>query len=185
MGVADKTSAPYKSHYGSNQYWHAMSPGSHLTNQQIVDLILKQHEIWWQWALLDPIGTRGIPIPLGILPQGLFHVGKILHTVQDVFSHSHTIRNAKGEVTTFQDYTAQDGTAHAEADKDRATKALHDIPGATAAIKHSAEVLKLFKKRRPFAELRTYLLTHVLNLAPGAGANASGGSQEKYRASED
>ena len=50
-----------------------MRPGSDLTNQQIVDLILKQHEVWWQWALLAPIGTRRITIPRGILPQGLFY----------------------------------------------------------------------------------------------------------------
>lgn len=181
MGIADENSPPFKSHYGRNQIWHAMSPGSHLTNGQIVSAILRQHETWWAWALADCRTTRGVPLPIGILPQGLFHVGKVLHTVQDSFSGSHTIRDGNRHIVSFQDYTAQDAAAHGEHDKDRATKALHDIPGATEAVQHSTAILRLFRDRRPFAEVRAYLLEHVFKLAPGAENTPSGQVLEELR----
>jgi hypothetical protein len=68
MGKADKNSPAYKSHYGQNQFWHAMSPGKHLTNGQVRDKILRQHEIWWSWALANRFATVGVPLPTGILP---------------------------------------------------------------------------------------------------------------------
>ena len=184
MGRANKNDPAFKSHYGQNQFWHAMSPGSHLTNGQIVDKILRQHQIWWDWALADRFATVGIPLPLGILPQGLFHVGKILHTVQDSFSESHTIRNSAGEIESFQDYTKQDAEKHGEADKDRSSKALHDIPGAVQAIKHSTEVLRLFKEKRPFVELEEYLLKNVFVLAPGASDKPSGKVPQEFEIDE-
>jgi hypothetical protein len=181
MGKADKNSPAYKSHYGQNQFWHAMSPGKHLTNGQVRDKILRQHEIWWSWALANRFATVGVPLPTGILPQGLFHVGKILHTVQDSFSDSHTIRNEAREIISFQDYTQQDAAKHGEADKDTISKELHDIHGAPEAIQHSSAVLMFFRDRRPFDEVRVYLLTYVFALAAGAADKPSGEVNGKYK----
>jgi hypothetical protein len=176
MNQANPNTPAFKSHYGRNQIWHAMSPGDHMSNAQVVKAIIEQIEKWWGWALADAIETRGVPIPVSLRPQGLFHVGKVLHTVQDSFSEAHVIRDeVTSEIITFQDYTKQDEGAHAEKDKDVASKALHDIPGATVSIVHSAEVLKLFKAKRGFVVLREYLLANVFKLKPGFEHLPSGG----------
>lgn len=67
----------YRSHYGDLQYWHSMAPIGVHTNQRILDKIIHQARLWYEMALAE---------------NEIFHVGKILHMIQDSYSRSHVVR---------------------------------------------------------------------------------------------
>lgn len=78
----------YRSHFGDFQYWHSMAPTGSLTNQQVVEKIIAQAKAWYEQ---------------GVREGKLFHVGKLLHMVQDSFSRSHVIRVDKDAPPTRAD----------------------------------------------------------------------------------
>lgn len=168
----DEGTLANRSHYGDLQYWHSMAPAGKHTNGEVVDLIVKQLRKWFQ-AALDQ--------------DEIFHVGKMLHTVQDSYSRSHVIRKeSKSEelhtkkVVKFQAYDAQDAHKHGEADKIQ-KGGIWKIPGALDARKASVEILKMYKRKATLDELETFLRETVYPFAPGAKDAEAGGSHQDYR----
>ena len=71
-----------RSHYGDLQYWHSMAPTGNWTNQEVLEKIIAQAKEWYEAALQQ---------------NQIFHIGKILHTVQDSYSRSHVVRVQEDE----------------------------------------------------------------------------------------
>lgn len=94
------------SHLGKYQFWHSMAPddgtGRVYSNGEVKDIIINQAVEWYEQAQ-----TTGHN----------FHLGKILHMVQDSYSHSHVIRDENGKIRNFQSYNEQDGHEHGTVDK--------------------------------------------------------------------
>ena len=166
-------SIAYESHYGSKQYWHSMSPSNNLTNQEVLDLIIKQARDWFSKGLTEKEGN------------GLFHVGKLLHTIQDSYSKSHVIRDeSTNEVIGFQNYSEQDEKKHSEVDKDPNNKGVRD------AQKASEWILQLYQgcgKDTPecIENLIRYLTNEVYLFKESSGNAKSGGTHEDYKKDKD
>ena len=127
----------YESHHGSKQYWHSMAPTGEHTNQEVIETIIEQVKIWFQMAVERGEGDGGFWNKTG--DDGLFHIGKILHMVQDSFSPSHISRNNSNEIMQIQGYNLQDARKHGKPDKQG------DSPYANSALQYSKKVLTLYK----------------------------------------
>lgn len=82
----------YKSHYGEYQHWHSMCPSSGetpKTNKDVKSEIITTFKNWY--ALAIESRDQGLP------GNGLVNIGKILHTVQDSYCHSHCWRRYVGD----------------------------------------------------------------------------------------
>lgn len=101
-----RASETYKSHFGEKQYWHSMAPPGK-TAEQIVELIIKDADFWYDEA---DKARKDNPELSGN------YLGRVLHMVEDSFTTSHTERTATGEISGFQDYSAQDPDKHHIAD---------------------------------------------------------------------
>ena len=127
----------YESHHGKNQYWHSMAPTGNHTNQEVVELIIAQTKQWFTMGVETGMGDGGFWNKAG--DDGLFHIGKILHTIQDAFSSSHIQRNSSNHIIQIQGYNTQDARKHGKPDKEAHSK------GANDALKYSMKVLTLYK----------------------------------------
>jgi hypothetical protein len=125
-----KGTLAYESHNGSKQYWHSMAPIGKNTNLEVKQLIISQAKSWF----VDSLNAEG--------EDSLFHIGKILHMVQDSYSLSHVQRDAKKRILQFQGYDVQDAHKHGEADKKGNSKE------ATNALEASILILTIYKKNR-------------------------------------
>jgi len=132
-----KGTLAYESHYGKNQYWHSMAPSGERSNQEIIELIITQANKWFTMAVNAGIGDGGFWNKTG--DDGLFHIGKILHMIQDAFSESHIQRNHANQIIQIQGYDSQDAKKHGEPDKKGHSK------GAQNALKYSLKLLRLYK----------------------------------------
>ena len=167
----------YESHHGSKQYWHSMAPSGNHTNQQVIDLIVAQAKTWFKKGL----ETKG--------DNGLFHIGKILHMVQDSFSLSHVQRDGSNNVIQFQGYDAQDADKHGTPDKDDKAKGVKDAEVASTWIlsfykTSKASINTTVKAEAFFPGLEDYLRTKVYPLATGRGGVKAGGSLDAYKKTE-
>ncbi len=140
----------FRSHHGDRQFWHSMCPTGGLSNRQVLDKIIGQTREWYEKATRDHA-------------KGLFHLGKLLHMLQDSYSRSHTWRvekddpktgAKKGQVLTFQDYNAQNSKKHATADKPSSGKKWSDVPGVDKALTVCKAIMKFYKED---AEAERYL----------------------------
>ena len=137
----------YRSHHGDRQFWHSMAHSEEVTNQVVVNEIVKQAKIWFKDAVTTKYDFKGNILEKGSIrgygpgDDGLFHIGKILHMVQDSYSLSHLKReNEIGEIIQFYSYNNQDAKKHGDPDKDDKSK------GAKEALNASIKVLTLYKK---------------------------------------
>lgn len=142
-----KGTITHDSHYGKNQFWHSMTPSDKsYTNGEVLDKIVAQAKDWYALAQKE---------------KNIFHVGKILHMVQDSYSESHTIRQ-NGKIVTFQRYDQQDAAKHGNADKiPKFGGTWRDIPGASDALQASIKILELYKANAPPKALEDYLRNKV------------------------
>lgn len=168
-----------RSHYGDLQFWHAMAPNNKMTNGDVVEKIIKQHKAWYERA---------------VAKNNPFHVGKILHTVQDSYSTSHVKREKfrnpvkdnlnpywlLGRVIQFQDYGDQAEKKHSHADE-RVPLVITLQTGVTEAIDRSATILNLFRERKPWTDLETFLRKQVFAFVPGREKVKAGGSEPDYK----
>ncbi|MCD8415943.1 DUF4280 domain-containing protein [Tenacibaculum dicentrarchi] len=210
---ADKNSLVYRSHNGDLQFWHSMAPPGDYTNQQIVDKIVVQAKKWYNKA-------QGLEKEYMKLSQqdwlsrllevkhvmGLFHIGKILHMIQDSYSESHILRNSKKEIIQIQSYTSQDSHKHGTADAvnqdgkvglggfgniDASANEIHKIPGAKDAMDASEQILLLFKNRCPPEDLEEYLRATVYKFGYDeencvfSAIKKAGGSLGKFEPKEE
>lgn len=199
-GKDNSDNIAYQSHYQKYQIWHSMSYDSNTTNFKIKDDILQQAIEWYSDALKHKgkkiVQTYRVPIksrehdPFGAKTKtrvvtndyGLFFLGKLLHMVQDSFSHAHTIRNEHtNEILSFQDYTKQDSGKHGEHDKWTKTKQLKDIPGALDALKATRDIMNFYRKNSPLDHLNYYLDHNVYSLHPDKAEALSGEVREDTR----
>ena len=168
----------FKSHYGENQYWHSMAPSGNHTNQEVIDLIVSQAKIWFKKGFL----TKGFLLEGD---NGLFHIGKILHMIQDSYSASHVYRNEDNQIIQFQGYDAQDADKHGDPDKDGEAKGVNDafIASVWVLLFYKIEKGKNADINLALPKLENYLRKHVYILAPNRGSIKAGGSLEAYKKS--
>lgn len=147
----------YETHYGSKQFWHSMADGKH-TNQQIVEKIIDQSRIWYE---------------RGQRTRDTFHIGKLLHMVQDSYSAAHVART-NCTIDFFQSYAEQDTRKHSQVDKAGAS-------GIIDARDASVKVLQLYAEGASFDKVEEFLRNYVYRLSSGAADRIAGGTKEKYR----
>lgn len=167
LGAVFKVGQPgtltYESHHGKYQFWHSMVPddgtGRVYTNGEVKELVVNQALEWFEQA--QRTGNT-------------FHLGKVLHMVQDSYSNSHVVRDENGNVKNFQSYNEQDGHAHGLVDKPQIKTVIEsngierhvvddwqNVPGAMQALEASTQILKLYKSGASSKELADYLHDHV------------------------
>jgi hypothetical protein len=166
-----KGTLAYESHNGSKQYWHSMAPIGQNTNLEVKQLIISQAKSWF----VDSLNSVG--------EDALFHIGKILHMVQDSYSLSHVQRDAEKRILQFQGYDVQDAHKHGEADKEGSSKE------AANALEASILILTIYKKNRDEwkdAIMAIKVLDDILNeniyvIADGREDVIAGGSLDAYK----
>jgi hypothetical protein len=151
------------SHFGKYQIWHSMTPddgtGRVYSNSEVKDLIINQAMEWYEKA--QSTGDT-------------FHLGKVLHMVQDSYSRSHVMRDENGKVKNFQSYNEQDAHEHGTADKPQIKTVIENngierqapedwraVPGTLNALDASTDILKLYKRGAGSKELADYLRDKV------------------------
>ncbi len=154
------------SHYGQNQFWHSMTPPGDFKNGDVLDKIVHQAVQWYEQAQKE---------------KNIFHVGKILHIVQDSYSEAHTIRSKDGKIVTFQSYDKQDPNKHEKADVIPRWGTWRDVPGAISALQASTKILELYKSEASSKALEDYLRNQVFPFENGLTKNQpAGGTNPKY-----
>lgn len=169
-----KGTMAYDSHHGSKQYWHSMAPAGNYSNQQVIELIINQAKQWFRKAH----ETKG--------DDGLFHIGKILHMVQDSFSLSHVQRDEKNRIIQFQGYNVQDSSKHSEPDEDGSSKGAQDAKTASIYILSFYKTVKsdTLKVEIYLPAFENYLRRNVYQLALNRGEVKAGGSLDAYKKTE-
>lgn len=154
------------SHYGQNQFWHSMAPPGKLKNGEVLDKIVNQAVQWYEQAQKE---------------ENIFHVGKVLHIVQDSFSEAHTMRTTNGKIVTFQSYDKQDPNKHEKADVIPLWGTWRDVPGAIPALQASTKILELYKSEANSKALEEYLRNQVFPFENGLTKDQpAGGTNSKY-----
>ncbi|MGG6231128.1 hypothetical protein [Tenacibaculum sp. SDUM215027] len=204
----------YRTHHGDLQFWHSMSPSNELTNQEVVDKIVNQAKKWYMKAKeveKEHVKLSKVYPNYSYLKKenyfGLFHIGKILHMVQDGYSESHIVRDKKGFITNIQSYNNQDTHKHGKSDavdqnnltwaqrngpkKDGVSilnvtnEQVNALEGTKEAKEASVYILKMFKEQKPTDDLEKYLRNTVYpfandKLGKSYGTHKSGEAVEKY-----
>lgn len=158
--LIDKSTLVYQSHFGKYQYWHSMAPPGDFTNEEVVDLIVAQARKWFVQARETEKKSADKIKKLDLHHYfGLFHIGKILHMVQDSYSASHVTRDEKsGDIIQIQSYNEQDEHKHGEPDK-------ADPHGGSLPIKRAIEastkILGFFVEGKTGEDLEYYLRNSV------------------------
>jgi len=99
----------YQTHWGELQYLHSMH-SVEMTPEQIRESMLN----WMALAMSKYRDRVGLDCKGAGLAMGL-----ALHTIQDSYSRSHTVRRPEDmSIVRFQNYTQQKGSAHKVADKE-------------------------------------------------------------------
>ena len=193
----------YRSHHGDLQFWHSMAPEGEFTNQEVVDKIVEQAKKWYTKAISV---KKANPDAKEKNYHGLFHIGKILHMVQDSFSDAHIIRDDYGGIKNIQSYNNQDAHKHGTSDaidpEDWTTKQKYGpkkdgvsvfdanddqvvkIKGAKDAINASYNILIYFKHNASEETLENYLRMNIYKFAKDDKGKSYGtykaGSVEKH-----
>jgi hypothetical protein len=165
-----KGTLAFESHHGTKQYWHSMAPTGNNTNSQVVELIIAQAKKWFKKG----VETDG--------DDGLFHIGKILHMIQDSYSLSHVQRDKDNKVIQIQSYESQDADKHGDPDKEEDTKGVKDAENASVWI---LSLYKYWKKEKDIKlallSLDNYLRSTIYPIASSRGNIIAGGSLDAYK----
>lgn len=171
------------SHYGKYQIWHSMTPndgtGRIYSNGEVKAMIINQAVEWYEKAQST---------------DNTFHLGKVLHMVQDSYSRSHVMRDENDKIKSFQSYNEQDGHAHGLEDKPQIKTVIESngiirqvpddwqkVPGAMQALDASTNILKLYKSGAGSKKLANYLLDKVYQFENEQTKDLpAGGSDPKY-----
>jgi RHS repeat-associated protein len=106
----NKNSIWYKTHYGEYQFWHSMQ-NNEKTADELTQKIKAQILTYFN-------NGRKLYDECKFKEAGV-EIGKGLHTIQDSFSKAHVVRDPfTGEITQFENYSAQDPHLHEKADED-------------------------------------------------------------------
>jgi hypothetical protein len=163
-------------HYGPLAYQHGMTPydesGANLnwSAQQMQTAIVK----WIIEQYTAALNASNGPDGDNNYNEG-YAIGQALHTVEDLYSPAHVVRDPKtGAITQFQDYNAQDPKKHKEGDnaKNHMTEYKNGIAAAT-------KLLTFLKQKAAPAVVSTWLTSPggPVAIAPGA---QNGGSAKAY-----
>ncbi len=167
----------YESHLGDDVFWHSMAT----KNPETGDFYSPQD---MQKKMVDRIidGYNDALNAKDDRTKG-FEIGRSLHTLQDSFSPSHTVRGncGTGPISQFQDYSQQDHGKHANDD------VLHyangDFPSTKssyfAAQDASQQLLEHLKNGTDPDAVQKWLTSGPLALANGATV---GGTLPRYAA---
>jgi hypothetical protein len=188
-GWEAKESETYRSHFGDLQNWHSMCPkesGVRLKNSQVKEKILGHLQGWYTEAMA-----------CGNQRRGLFHIGKMMHTLQDSYCLSHCWRrfvNDRADETpiakenewkiwSFQSYDLQDSDAHGVADKAALPIKEKTVPtvGYEKARAASKYLLSAYKKNSPWSVIHEWLDKEVYSIYPGREKEEAGLSHPWFR----
>jgi len=168
-----KGTIAYASHYGDLQYWHSMAPTGNNTNKEVVDKIVEQAKKWFKRGIDTKIENEK--------DDGLFHIGKILHMVQDSYSLSHVQRNESNQIIQIQSYNDQDSHKHAIPDKDDKAKGVKDATKASIWILQHYKNSKSTKNEKEYLpKLEEILRQKIYPFQEGSGGKLAGGSLKTY-----
>lgn len=208
-----KGTMAYRSHHGDLQFWHSMAPTGDFTNQEVVDKIVDQAKKWYKKALsVKKAKSKQTKKNRARISTehyyGLFHMGKILHMIQDSYSDAHIIRDANKAIKNIQSYNNQDAHKHGTSDAidpadwtwaqkngpkkdgvsvlDANDKQVAKIKGATDAIQASYKILMFFKSNATEDDLEKYLRNEVYKFAKDEkgksyGTHKAGAVEKHYK----
>jgi hypothetical protein len=142
-----------------------------MTNMDVRELIVAQLLEWYQDA--SNAEERQV---------GLFHMGKILHTVHDSYAPPHTVRSANDEIQQFQDYGVQDEHSHGEFDKvPKDARSGRDVNYYYAkAGEASVKLLDLYANGASVDQFERVLRTEIFRLQADRVDLPSGGTLERF-----
>jgi len=121
----------YQSHYGGDQWKHAMGKGTTGIVQESVEGIVAETVEYWNESKLGNYYGAGRAL------------GNALHTVQDSYSESHVARGADGKINKTFDFNGQSPELHGHDDE---VDSSH--PSRKAAVGASIEYLRLAEQHR-------------------------------------
>ncbi|MCL2284672.1 MAG: zinc dependent phospholipase C family protein [Fibromonadales bacterium] len=184
-GITYEGDLAYESHFGKNQHWHSMCPkekGKTFTNEEVKTKIIQQLQEWYN----DAIKFKE--------KNGLFHIGKMLHTIQDSYCFSHcwrTFNKYKWSIWTFQGYEKQNSDLHSVADqsfvKNKSGKKIQTI-GYKKALEATKFILGCYKENSGWEKLYKYLNDSIYVIHPGRESVIAGESHswfEKANSSQE
>ena len=170
----------YESHFGKNQHWHSMCPkekGKAMTNEDVKEKIIQQLCEWYG----DAAKFRE--------KNGLFHIGKMLHTVQDSYCFSHcwrTFEEYKWSIWSFQGYENQSSSLHGVADKvyvkNADGKKIKTV-GYKKALEATKFILKCYKENSDWEKLHNYFKDQVYVIHPDRKSAIAGESHPGFEKS--
>jgi RHS repeat-associated protein len=141
-GIADTET--FATHYGPNQYWHAMVYNE--TNPASFRLKM----ISWIVGLVQEFREKGDCFDM-------MKLGMALHTIQDSYSKSHVQRTNSYEILGYQAYNYQDHSEHGIADKENVGDPMYE-----RALRESSEFLSMvILQKKSINEIGQYLLNNV------------------------
>jgi hypothetical protein len=122
-------------HYGENQYWHAMDSGDAKTNLEVRDRIFARFQSLYEESRKVSSEKR------------YWYYGSILHTLQDGHSDAHVARAMDVPdmpIHFFQNYKQQEGGKHGVADAD-ADAAECEQKFETSSMEAGTELTDMYK----------------------------------------
>ena len=144
------------SHWGVNQYWHAMA-WDERTAQELRDKVIQRvMELYGKYADGNDEEQMGHAI------------GEALHTIQDSYTRSHVIRNEAGQITWFQQYAKQKGSKHKQADEREGNEEQYD-----QALEATHDLLELILCGTGEDSIKKLLEDEIMVVAPGAQVGGS------------
>lgn len=154
-----RNTGTYQSHFGNNQWWHAMQSNEKTAEEiknKIVNLTMERAA---QYQSKKDFEGKGKII------------GFALHILEDSYCRSHAARDGSDGITRFQSYGLQDSAKHGVPDSQEGV----DYQKAISAI---SEVMKKVLCGVKEQELKTYLNDAVMKLSPTAIA---GGTEDEFK----
>jgi len=170
----------YESHFGKNQHWHSMCPkekGKTMTNEEVKAKIMQQLHEWYS----DAAKLRE--------KNGLFHIGKMLHTIQDSYCFSHcwrTFEEYKWSIWSFQGYEKQNSCLHSVADKSFVKNAdgkKIQTVGYKKALEATKFILRCYKENSSWEKPYNYLNDTVYVIHPNRKSIIAGESHPGFEKS--
>ncbi len=150
----------YQSHFGKNQWWHAMAS----SNEDRASSI--RNKIYQKFTSNASAAQK-----TGSCYNKGFLLGFGLHLIQDSYSRSHAIRG-NGGIEWFQNYADQDPDKHATADTEMGNQVQYN-----SAVEASKKLLNMIVCKKVSPHRMDILRDDILKLAPGAKA---GGTHSDY-----
>lgn len=154
-------------HHGDRQFIHSMQSTEPNAQTLVMNI--------WNWIELN---TKGASVfyESGDYRRAGWHVGRVLHTIQDSYARGHVTRDDDGLPKHYQNYSFQNAKKHGAADKERGSREYY------AAEWGSAIYLYAFLGGADAAD-RVYAANEVVFVGVYGGnySARAGGSDDEFK----